>query len=354
MKAVTVGLLSALSWQIGCATAPAAEPAKTVVAAPEQSAVSPAPAAQSAPPTSPAAASAQSASAPDCSSAAKLPLDPRVLRILSEAVTDLAYGKGTTAAVRHGLQVKLHEQGKWKALPDLPARLHGQTFELFFGRDNQPRIMGSTRDAEPTSIYLRFKQARWQPEPSELGRLGKPQGALFGVLGYADPEVVCRPGDVCLIKRLSGWKSVPSPTAPLKVVLSGKDAWALASDHLQQLQAQGFVRYQPEQRFSEPSSVSGDPTTGLWVTDATPSKVFRLEAGAWRELSTPLPRARAVHARSATDVYVVGDQGAAHFDGKSFSCLAGVPGPLHTLLEVGGELWLAGDAGVFAVAKTRR
>ena len=275
-------------------------------------------------------------------------------RVLNEAVTDLAFGKGTTAAVRHGLHVKLHEQGKWKDLPDLPARLDGQTFELFFGRDNQPRIMGSTRDAEPVSIYLRFKQSRWQPEPGELGRLGKPQGALFGVLGYADPEVVCRPGDVCLIKRLSGWKSVPSPAAPLKVVLSEKDAWALASDHLQQLQAQGFVRYQPEQRLSEPSSVSGDPSTSLWVTDATPWKVFRLEAGAWQGLPTPLPRARAVHARSSTNVYVVGDQGAAHFDGKSFSCLAGVAGPLHTLLEVGEELWLAGGAGVFAVAKNQR
>ncbi len=280
--------------------------------------------------------------------------------MLEEPVDSLAFSKPPKLGVRSGLNVRVFDGKRWKQLPTLPERLAGQTFELFFGRDNEPRILGFSLAANPaetksdapsktTSIHLRFKGGSWQPEPSELGRLASPRGALYGVLGWDDPEVVCRPGEICLIKRISGWKSVPAHAAPLPIVLTNGTVWALAARHLERLTDGGFERFEPSREWNGPTSVWVDPSGAPWVVDQTARRVFRSTASGWQVLDTPIARAREIWGRSASDVWLVGDDGAAHFDGTAFRCVAGVRGPLHRVAAFDGALWLAGAAGVYDV-----
>ena len=76
-------------------------------------------------------------------------------------------------------------------------------------------------------LYYRWK-GNWRAKAGEIGRLdgGKP-AALFGILGHDDPEVVCKLGDICIIKRLTGWTMVPVPAAIHRVAIASGKAYAV-------------------------------------------------------------------------------------------------------------------------------
>lgn len=276
---------------------------------------------------------------------------PNVERMFDGPVDALALGVAPRVALRSGLAVSLFDGKTWKALPALPASLTGQHFELFFGRDNAPRVMGyADTNAGPRALYLRFKQGRWQPEPSELGPLANVNGALYGVLGYADPEVVCRPGEICLIKRVSGWTRVPAHAEPQRIVLSGNRVWALGKPVLQRLEGNGFTQFEPAPQVTEARAVWADSDGQPWLVDGAPQRVLRFQDGQWQTIEAPLKMPRAILGRSADDVWLAGDDGVAHFAGGRFECVTGLPGPLRLLMLVGSGLWLAGAAGAFRIA----
>ena len=238
-----------------------------------------------------------------------------------------------------------------KGLERLPAPETGEaelSVEIFFGRDDQPRLMGFRGSGERLEpFYRRYKAGRFQPEPSELGPLAGPGGALYGVLGHADPEVVCRPRLFCLVKRVTGWSRAPAHDEPVRVVLSSGIAWALHRDRIERLERDRWVKLEPERAFHEPVSIFVDPSGSPWIVEASRDTVTRLTNGRWEAMPVPLRGPRTIWGSSATDVWLVGTGGAAHFDGKTWRLASEISGPLAHLSHSPPDLWLAGEAGIF-------
>ncbi|MFZ5892369.1 MAG: hypothetical protein ACOY0T_15020 [Myxococcota bacterium] len=264
-------------------------------------------------------------------------------------IDDIAVGTPPTIAVRVDREVRVFDGKSWKTLPALEAMPANLRYRLFFGRDNQPRLMGYTDEAEPRAYYRRFKGGRFQPEPSELGPLGSERGALYGVLGFSDPEVVCRPREICLIKRLSGWARVPAHAAPVPVFLGKGGAWALVDHTLQRLEPKAFTPFTPTQHFERPVSVWTDEGGKPWVLDAGARAVLHVAQGKWERLDLPLEQPLDLWGKTSTDVWLVGGSGAAHFDGKVVRCPKELNTPLAQLMPAGDVLWLAGPSGLFRV-----
>jgi hypothetical protein len=269
-------------------------------------------------------------------------------KIHAGPVLSVAVGTPPRAAIWSGERVTLFEGPKTSELraPDLP---RGATVELFFGRDNQPRLLGFV-PGEPgheLPVYLRYRQGAFRPEPSELGPLAAPRGALYGVLGFADPEVVCRPHELCLVKRTTGWQRIVAHDAPARIVLRAGSVFALRDDHIERLGEHGFAALEPASTFDHPVDVWVAPRGELWVVDRSAAGLHRFEDGQWRSIASPVSEPRAVFGRSESAVFVVGTGGAAEFDGTRFRCLSDVDGPLELALAVGDDVWLAGRSGVY-------
>jgi hypothetical protein len=273
-------------------------------------------------------------------------------------VTSLAVGKPPKVGVIIDGGVSVHDGNAFRELPALPRGVNFRDVELFFGRDDQPRLMGysprssaaaadAVNDGPKRALYLRFKAGRWQPEPSELGPLGSPEGALYGVLGFEDPEVVCRPRGVCLVKRLSGWKSVPAHAAPLPIVLAGKTAWALGADHVERLDPSGFVELTPRRAFSAPSSLWIDAASNVWVAEPASQSVHLLSAGTWRTFPARIGAPRVLLGEPGGTLWVAGDAGVGFWHEDGFEPVAAVSGSLHVAVASGSELWFGGDAGLY-------
>src|SRR5262245_43136936 len=152
----------------------------------------PAPLASNGPP---AATSSPSSAASTTPNPAKLGFE--FSRMSDLPVSSAAVGKPPKVAFLSASSVLVFDAKGTTTVAAPETTSDGGSVDRFFGRDDQPRLMGYRRAdgggrAEP--FYRRFKGGRFQPEPSELGPLAAPEGALYGVLGHADPEVVCRPG----------------------------------------------------------------------------------------------------------------------------------------------------------------
>lgn len=272
-------------------------------------------------------------------------------RVLEEPVTSLALGEPKVAAL--GADPWIFEGGAWKkiALPDRvrPATGERDDGRIFFGRDDKPRIMGVRhRAAGPSQLYLRFRNGRWAEERGEIAKLrDAPVQAMFGVLGHADPEVVCKVTDDCIIKRRTGWKMIRAGAASFRVELHGGVAWALLPDAVARLDDdRAWKRFAPPAGVTEPSGVwaRGDE---LWIADAKAGVLHHLRAGAWTTEPTPAPSPRGMWGDAANDLWLATATGLCHFDGTRWSLVDGPTGALSEVYGRGGEVWAAGDAGVW-------
>lgn len=252
-----------------------------------------------------------------------------------------------------GLRAKVYDGKTFRTIePDLTSA-PGLTVSIFFGRDNRPRLMGYAEDGRGglEQRYLRERAGRWQKAADELGALGTAKG-LYGVLGHDDPEVVCSPKRSCIVKRVTGWVSVPAHDAPLPIALSGGTAWALASDRVLRLAETGWLALEPPRVFDKPVALfsalpSASPTRDLWVLDQSGASLARRMGGVWSVTPAPVRNAKAIAGRSEKDLWIVGDGGAAHFDGSSFRCAADAPGPLRAVSLADGAVWVGGESGLF-------
>ena len=83
----------------------------------------------------------------------------------------------------------IHDGQSWspRPLPDALRHAPGEDefVEIFFGRDNQPRLMGRRigLDGARSAVYLRHFPSGWRKEPAELGPLANAD-SLYGPLGF--------------------------------------------------------------------------------------------------------------------------------------------------------------------------
>jgi hypothetical protein len=267
-------------------------------------------------------------------------------RVLDQPVHSIAFGKGASVAALG--QEAFVDRGKgFEKLPKLPRP--SEHVSIYFGRDDQPRAMGyEDAGGEKKPVYLRFRGGAWQNGASEIAKLGSPSpGALFGVLGWDDPEVVCKERELCIIKRLTGWTMIPV-IDHADVVLCGKEAFAYAGKQAWKLAPKSFEPFSGEPSFQQADALWAREDGVVWVAEHATSSVHRHDGKIWKREPSPIAGPRSVWASGPSDLWLAGDGGLAHFDGKSWARVKGAPEKIVLVTgKSGGAPWLAASSGVF-------
>jgi hypothetical protein len=274
-----------------------------------------------------------------------------IVQVLTTKVTSIALGEGSRIAVLAD-PPQVGDARGLHSLP-LPASLHAKSGDveeagIFFGRDNEPRIMGSRRSSSGESaIYWRHVATGWRDGREEIGQLGgTTRGGLWGVLGASDPELVCRVGASCIIKRTSGWTTAPAGPAARIVSLQDGVLWGLDATGIAGIDAHGWSLAIAAPAWSAPRSFWA--TRGeAWVS--TERELFHFQGGTWARLAAPLSDVAAWWGARPDSIWLVAQGGVAHFDGHGFRTAA-LAGALRAIQgRSDGEVWLGGDAGLFRV-----
>lgn len=341
-----------------------APPAAPAQPAPQRQSPSPAPTPAAAPPTANAEASSTAPPTPPpaepqpvlvshLSWSHELELDGQRVALGKKRVAVLERVSGKNAVRMRDLKPK----ATWQELP-LPERLRAkaaeeQTLDVFFGRDDRPRLMGWKRTTEGTRVpsYFRYRQG-WKNRTGEIGRLDGGTGALFGVLGHDDPEIVCKEGDICIIKRLTGWTEVPVPPDTEATAIGGGSAFAYSRTSLLRID-KGHQKGAAWKVVSSQAPWSKTPNgmcslpdgNSMWF--AAGATLHYYDGAAFESQKSPISGARACWARAADDVFLVGEGGAAHFDGKSWRRLEEPKGELRDVKATTSEVFACGKSGVW-------
>lgn len=338
-------VVSVSAGPLGCSSPPAPTTATAII---------PAPSASSAAPVERAAAPTPAVVVPtEKAPAAPAPLPEIALGVftheLDEAISSIALGEKRAAAL--GAEAWLADKDRLQKIA-LPATLRPSgegTARIFFGRDDLPRIMGTRlHEGGAAQLYARYRGGRWIAEKSEVGRLlSPPAKSLWGVLGHADPEVACKHDDVCIIKRLTGWKTIPAGGGTPLVELFGGVAWALHPNHVAKLeQDTRWVDVGGAAPFQNATglAVIGDD---VWISEASADKLHRFVAGAWTTERSPVREPRGMWAFARDDLWLTSAEGLAHHDGKTWSLVQGVRAPVSEIRARGKEIWVGGRSGVW-------
>lgn len=240
----------------------------------------------------------------------------------------------------------------WRELP-LGSLAPGEDatdhLRIYFGRDDRPRVMGyRQKGSEQSQRYYRWK-GNWRGKPGEIGRLdAEPPAALFGILGHDDPEVVCKMGDICIIKRLTGWTMVPVPERMHVVEIAGQRAFAVAEGSALHIDRKDKAWKKLSEQVpwtSAPIALWPFDDGTVWVTDG--EKLFHFGGEAWSVKTSPMKGPRKLWGRAVGDVFLAGEGGMAHFDGKSWSLLEAPTGAFRDVNGNEKEVWVTGPDGVW-------
>jgi len=268
----------------------------------------------------------------------------------SEPVARLALDKPPHVAALGEKSVFIHDAKGWREvrLPKSVAEAPDAELELFYGRDYQVRIVGTHSSAEgPRSVYLRSVPGGLKAAPAELGRLGNsPRGALVAVLGTADPEVVCRPGEVCLIKRLSGWTTLEAPAELSLAAVSHGSGWVVVGKQVLRADRE-WMALEPKGPWQEPNMLFAVGER-VFVSEVSPSRVYELGDGAWKVHDSPVGVVSSIWGIQPEAYWIAGDSGVAYFDGREFRPMPAAPkGTRRILGRSEAEVWFAGVSGLY-------
>lgn len=353
--AMTRRLLFLAPFLVACA---GPSPAPTSGRPPSPAVTSPSPA----PTTSPATAASTDATVTPPPSPAPAPTVPTKAhltweRSLEQPGLSISVGKRRVAVLTgevpgRPVSTFMRDARVWRELPLgnlVPGEEATDHLRIYFGRDDRPRVMGYRQQGETQSQrYYRWK-GNWRGKPGEIGRLdADPPAALFGILGHDDPEVVCKMGDICIIKRLTGWTMVPVPERMHAVEIAAKSAFAVAEG--------SALRIDPKdkawKKLSETVPWTAEPIAlwpfadgTLWVTDG--EKLFHFEAGKWSTTPSPLEAPRKLWGRAPDDLFLAAQGGLAHFDGTAWHRLEAPKGALRDVNGNADEVWVTGPGGVW-------
>lgn len=271
---------------------------------------------------------------------------------LDVPVISLAIGDPKIAVL--GVEPYLYSVGKWRKIP-FPAKFkapEGKPYEgrIFFGRDDRVRIMGrQDRNGQAAQLYLRHRNDIWIEEKREIAKLLEPAvNPLWGVLGHADPEVVCKKDDVCIVKRKSGWKTIPAGPGTPRVDLFEGIPYAMHPDSVAKLEKdKTWVTQGAPAPFKNATGMAAIAKE-LWVGEESENKLHHFVNGTWVTEPSPVAGPRGMWAPSRDDVWLAGVGGLAHFDGTSWSKVLGPEGPLVEVQGRKAEVWAIGQTGVWA------
>jgi len=279
------------------------------------------------------------------------PLTVTFRRVLDAAVSAIALERPPHAAALGAASIWVHDAKGWRAEP-LPASARparGVDVAIFYGRDHRVRVMGTrTSGGEPQGVYLRWLPGGFRADSGEIGKLASPKGGLLGVLGIDDPEIVCRPGDICIIKRVSGWTMIAAPEDLRRVALGAGVGWGIAGRKLVRLGGAWEVVGPPGAWEAEGGLFATKDRA--WVIETTRGRIHLFDGATWQVLASPLANPRGGSATSAESVWLVGDGGLAHFNGKVWRVAKDAPGPLAAIATRGDQdVWVGGARGLFHV-----
>jgi hypothetical protein len=278
-------------------------------------------------------------------------------RELATPVRAIGLGNGRTVGVLAD-EPHIRDASGFRERP-LPSPLRARDGEtervgIWFGRDNRARIMGTrTTPQGDVSVYLRWKEDGWKDGKEEIGALASTKkGGLYGLLGDADPELVCRYGSVCIIKRRSGWTIFPAGPEPTGLLLHEGTIFALEPAAVSVLDVKGgWSPLAANPPWTAPKAFWTDGTE-IWVATSAPDELFHYEAGAWSTGPSPIAAPKGFWGARREQVWLVGDGGAAFFDGKGWTKADDVSGPLSIAIgRETGEVWLGGEAGLFSASR---
>jgi hypothetical protein len=251
----------------------------------------------------------------------------------------------------------VHDQDGWSERP-FPEALRrrgdeGERLQIFFGRDYQPRVMGSrwrvgdeAEVAAHQAVYLRWQRGGWRPDPKELGPLGASSGGLFGVLGIEDPEVVCRPLAVCVVKRTSGWLRIPATSQPVWMTWVNGEVFASSAGEVLRLGPRAWER---------PQQPPPGPAVSVWANGSVlkvaiiSGTVHHWAKESWLVDTSAPPGAEAVWGLGDGPLWLAGGSFACHGVPTKWRCRnleLGSPVVL-TGRSVQGPVFLGGSLGLW-------
>lgn len=289
------------------------------------------------------------------SAVAPAPVFPaRFTRELAEPVSDVALDRPphVAALARDAVHFRNRQGWQRQALPAVAAAPSAE-LRVFYGRDYRVRVVGATTDERgPRAVYLRSMPAGLERAPYELGRLGGERGALLAVLGTADPELVCRPADTCLVKRTSGWTTLDAPDGLSHLAISGGRGWVLAGRQLRSAE-RGWPPTGPEGPFERAADLFALGER-VFVLDAERPLVHVLEGNVYRSLASPVGLPKSLWGVRLEALWLAGDAGLAFFDGKGFRLVASAPeGVTRVLGRDADDVWFASRSGLYRLVTDR-
>jgi len=280
----------------------------------------------------------------------------KLTREVEGEVFAIALEKPPHAAALGPHHVWISDAKGWRseALPDPLMKQPAPRLSLFYGRDYRVRVVG-TRFTNDTAegLYFRWLPGGLRVERAEIGRLGTPAGALVAVLGTADPEIVCRPAEVCLVKSRRGWQTIKAPERMEHVTLGDGVGWAVAGTSLLRLGAAGWEPVGPPGDWQSADGLFATRDV-VWVIESGTHRLHTFDGARFVVSPSPVEGPRALWGARAEALWLVGDGGLAHFDGRRWLRATDAPGPLAAVAGRGAdEVWVGGQRGLFRVVRGR-
>lgn len=276
----------------------------------------------------------------------------KVERVLDQPCRALALDQEPyVAALGDDAVTVLDKRGQHEE--QLPDALRGAGVDVgvFFGRDYRVRLAGTAHTPQGDQVrYYRSLPGGLRPAPDELGPLGKPGGpGLVALLGTADPEIVCRPGQSCLIKSINGWAKASAPSGLTRVGLSLGTGWAIAGSSFYVLQKdwQLLPGAGPWQK-ADHAFVRGDHAC---VVERATSRLHHWDSKAWHSSPSPVAGPRSLWG-SEDALWIAGDGGASVLEDGAFHAVGGVKQVAQVLGRSPSDVWLCSADGVYRVRST--
>jgi hypothetical protein len=112
------------------------------------------------------------------------------------------------------------------------------------------------------------------------------------------------------------------------------------------------IALEPFEEYDRHPRIWGASARDVWIVDA---KVRRFDGDEAVAFSVPVTSPRDVWGTARDDVWIAGDDGAAHFDGTRWSRVVGLGAPRLAWVEGSGagDVWMGGPSGLFRVSSPR-